>query len=309
VVSLLVGDHDVEAAALVERLEKLAADGSRLDPAAIAQVHRARAYLAYYADDLSGAAHEFEATIGAFERASDVRNACLQQTNLGYLYCELGQYESAERIQRSALSAGERMGVEEVVGGAVHNLGLALLHLGRLAEARRIATRAAQIYQRQRDPRLECTSRYYVARVALKEGDVASAEREARLAANLLSTAHTARSPALAALALALLAQGRTEEAESAAREAVQIVASSQRFIEGEPFSRLALAEVLHAAGNQNAAQAVIVKATHRLFERAKKVSDQRLRASFLERVPEHARTLELMKEWGAAPGDLGLRP
>jgi hypothetical protein len=45
----------------------------------------------------------------------------------------------------------------------------------------------------------------------------------------------------------------------------------------------------------------VIAAAQKQLLERAACISDPELRDSFLHRVPDHARTLELSARWGAA--------
>lgn len=57
------------------------------------------------------------------------------------------------------------------------------------------------------------------------------------------------------------------------------------------------LAETLFGVGDHDAATVAARAAAERLLERASKISDPSWRASFLERIPEHARTLELARQ------------
>jgi hypothetical protein len=66
-------------------------------------------------------------------------------------------------------------------------------------------------------------------------------------------------------------------------------------------FVRLTHAEALHATGAHDAAARAIAGARARLLAIADKITDPAYKASFLERVPENARTLTLADAW---PGD-----
>jgi hypothetical protein len=63
-------------------------------------------------------------------------------------------------------------------------------------------------------------------------------------------------------------------------------------------FVRLAHAEALHATGAHDAAARAIADARARLRAIADKITDPDYQASFLERVPENARTLALADAW-----------
>src|SRR6185369_11447372 len=106
------------------------------------------------------------------------------------------------------------------------------------------------------------------------------------------------RACALATLAEAWIAEGRAREALDAAREAMDILGSLRGIEEGETLIRLVYAEALFASGDRDAAQAAIMDASGRLFARAEKVTDPALRASFLDRVPENARTIRRARAW-----------
>jgi hypothetical protein len=63
-------------------------------------------------------------------------------------------------------------------------------------------------------------------------------------------------------------------------------------------FVRLAHAEALHATSAHDAARRAIADARARLLVIADKIADPGYKASFLERVPENARTLALAHAW-----------
>src|SRR5206468_2147927 len=99
------------------------------------------------------------------------------------------------------------------------------------------------------------------------------------------------------ALAQVLLAQQRGGEALGAAREAIDLLDSLGTIEEGEARLRLVYAEALQAERDPRAGSAIL-DARDRLLEQAQKIGDASLRASFLERVGENARTLQLARGW-----------
>ena len=93
------------------------------------------------------------------------------------------------------------------------------------------------------------------------------------------------------------LAVGRADEAAPIAAEATELVDQSAPDA-GEALARLMFAETRYATGDAGGARAAIVRARDRLRGRAARISDRELRESFLRRVPENARTLELAAAW-----------
>jgi hypothetical protein len=63
-------------------------------------------------------------------------------------------------------------------------------------------------------------------------------------------------------------------------------------------FIRLARAEALHATGALDAARHAIAEARTRLYTIADQIADPEHQRSFLEAVPENARTLALALAW-----------
>jgi hypothetical protein len=77
-------------------------------------------------------------------------------------------------------------------------------------------------------------------------------------------------------------------------------VALGQWAEEGDALVRLTYAEALEAAGQHEPARKAIAEARDAIAWRASKIDDPALRTSFLEKVPENARTLELAAAWNA---------
>ncbi|HEU4731834.1 MAG TPA: hypothetical protein VFT22_28260, partial [Kofleriaceae bacterium] len=104
---------------------------------------------------------------------------------------------------------------------------------------------------------------------------------------------------ALATLSALRLAQRRAEDALAAAEDAVARCASMGGcgLFRGA-FVRLTHAEALHATGAHDAARHAISGARARLLTIASRIADPAYRRSFLEDIPENARTLALARAW-----------
>jgi hypothetical protein len=128
-------------------------------------------------------------------------------------------------------------------------------------------------------------------------GDLEGAEREIPAA---LGMAVPLEHPGvLGTLSALRLAQGRAGEALAAAEEAVArctTMGGCGMFRGG--FVRLAHAEALHATGAHDAARHAIADARTRLFAVADRIFDPVYKTSFLENVPENARTVALARAW-----------
>jgi hypothetical protein len=128
-------------------------------------------------------------------------------------------------------------------------------------------------------------------------GDLEAAERELPIA---LEMATPLEHPGvLGTLSALRLAQGRPEEALAAAEDAVArcTTMGGCGMFRGA-FVRLAHAEALHATGAHDAARHAIAGARARLFAIAGRIADPDYKTSFLENVPENARTLALARAW-----------
>jgi tetratricopeptide (TPR) repeat protein len=232
-----------------------------------------------------------------FERAGDERYACMQRGHVGYACLEIGAFADAERYLREALDSGTRMGLSHVIATAKHNLGRALQRQGRLDEAEEIERAAVAAFEGQGDKRLEAASRFYLGEILVERGDIDTGEREIRRALELALP--PSRPSCLAGLAQVLLARGRLAEALAAAREAHEQLELLGGVEEGESAVRLMFATCLDAAGDEHGALQATWSARERLRSRAAKITDPTWRTSFLENLPENARTVALAARLG----------
>ncbi|WNG41888.1 protein kinase [Archangium violaceum] len=143
-----------------------------------------------------------------------------------------------------------------------------------------------------------------LAKVMTEWGAPREAELHARQACELLATSQTELIHARAYLSATLLAQGRVEEARQEAARGVQELEQMGNSGVYAVAMRLALVEACFAQGDVNAGEAALREALHCARTRASDIPDPSLRERFLRQVPENARTLELARQrWGELPG------
>ncbi|WP_437316637.1 serine/threonine-protein kinase [Sorangium sp. So ce385] len=290
-----------DAGSLMARVERVAERFAGDAPIAGAIAWSRAAAALFVEGDLNRHRARLEEAIACFDRCGDLRGACGQRANAGFACNELGAYGEAAALLRASLADAERMGLRNIAASARQNLGVALWRLGELEEARAVQAEAVGSFAAMREPRMEGASRAYLAGVLLAAGDLAGAEEEARRAVGMLEVARPLLPHALATLADVLLAAGRRGEALAEARRAAEIMKEIGQLEEGEALVRAVFAEALWAAGDREGARAALAEAEARLGERAGKIADPAWRASFVERVPEHARTAALRGAWDGA--------
>jgi eukaryotic-like serine/threonine-protein kinase len=294
---LISGNEPARVEALLSQAEKVARTVDD-DPAVTGQVQVALSKRSIIAGDVSGYLELMEAARSNFERAGNLREACVQALNVGYAYMQLGAYDKAERVLREALLEAERLSLSSARSTGRHNLGLALARQGKLEEGRTVEEEAVGLARTHANRRLEFASRIYLALILTLAGEVERAAEEARAVTDEPTVMLSIRAYALATLAEARRAEGCTDAALSAAQEAMGLLVSLGGVEEGESFIRLIYAEVLQATGHQELARSAITAARDRLLANAAKIGDLEYRRSFLANIPENARTLKLARDW-----------
>jgi tetratricopeptide (TPR) repeat protein len=301
----IAGKHEI-AVPIHIRLELGATELSPEVPEVTVRINKARAYRVYFIDgDLEGFLELMASVVESYEQIGDLRNACSAGSDLGFANLEIGAYESAAAILRKVIEQAERMGLSVTVASGKQNLGMVLARLGQTDEARLLEEQAILWFNAQRDPRMEGGARIYLAVIHLEAGSLDRAEEEARAALDVLETVPSMRIHALATLAAIELAQGRIDEARASVSDMMASLEAQMASFDSlgdsadaESFIRLAHAEVLHAAGDIQAAKAAIRAARDRLFARAEQFRSDERREVFLRAAPENARTLELARAW-----------
>jgi hypothetical protein len=184
-----------------------------------------------------------------------------------------------------------------------------LAELGRFADARQSGLRAASLALRQGDRRIRGMAHSYLSLSAAYGGDFADAECNGRVAVETLQGIDPTMPTALAALAQALLGQGRSAEALDCATDAYTLLLRLGRVEDGEALVRLLHAECLAAVGRHTEARAAVGRAAERLHERAVRIANPTWREAFLHRPVAHQRTWALLARLGGAPAEEELHP
>jgi tetratricopeptide (TPR) repeat protein len=291
-----------------ERADELLAavatrDPTTIGPGLLGRVLTARALRLRFAGDAGAALELGHEGVEAFERAGDVRNVCFLRGRIGYALLEVGDFDGAERELADVIAVGDRMGLGNVASTARHNLGLVLARKGRVDEGRKVESAAADAFRQSGNRRMEGASLEYLALIELAASNAHAAETAARGALSVASVEPALplnQAESLAILARALLAQGRNEEALRAAQSGLEGLERLGGIDDGEAIIRLTFAEALWAAGDEEAARTAIAAARTRLEERAVRITDARVRASFLEAVPENQATLRRAADYSS---------
>jgi hypothetical protein len=290
-----------EADALFEWLERRAAQVTEREPAVAAKVNRAWASRILSSGDIARYRALKERALHESERAGDLRSACDHRAGVAYGYMLLGAYAESEQQFRACLDEAKQLGLGTVTAMMKNNLGLVLARREKLHEARVVEGEALASYLAQGDLRMGSACRSYLSTIALLAGDLDAAEREARESVAMCEKIPPCLAEALAALANVVLAHGgRDAEALEIATRSKAILTELGMVDEGDAAIRLVHAEALHACGRPDEARAAIAVACDELRARAEKIGDERWRRSFLEQVPENARSFAREREWRA---------
>lgn len=297
-IQLLHTGHLDAADGLLKIAETVRSQVAADEPAMFACIYQARAIRSMFEGDVGAFTSLTKSAAKCFERAGDLRSAGTQRANVAYGYIELGAYAEAARSLREVLTTAERMGLKDLAAGARHNLGIALARQGELKEARTVEAAALKVALSQSNRRLECGCRTYLSTIHLLGADPIGAELEAKAALEILAVAPPMRAHAFGALSKALMAQGRAEEALEATKKALELMQAQTGVEEGESLVHAAHIECLIANGITSSIREALAIARDRLHARASRIADETWRDSFLHRVPDNARILELAHAW-----------
>jgi tetratricopeptide (TPR) repeat protein len=271
------------------------------DPLAVAHVYRTRAYRAHVGGDAASALSLYNVAIANFEQAGDTRAACRHLVSAAAACIELGAYADAERALGDALASAERMGLSAVTASAWHHLGMLLARLGDTKTAVAREDAAIEAFVAQGDRRMEAAARLYRALFLAMDDQLDRAARETSAAIEVAGLTPPLRAYALAVLGRIHLLDSAPDRAEAPAREAMSVLDALGGVEEGESYVRLTFAEALDATGDHEAARDAIATARVRILERAAMIRDPLWKDSFLEKVRENSRTLELARQWRVA--------
>ncbi|HWN69652.1 MAG TPA: protein kinase [Haliangium sp.] len=269
-----------------------------------AAVTHLQSILAYLDDQLDRACDLMLEAADLWQELGNQHNWLMDLGNAGSAQMELGEYEDAVETLEAVGALLERMGFDQLTGMNKANRALALAHCGRIDEAKRLCS---ETFATSGAPRHELVALIYLARILDLDADQTQALAHAKRALDLAQSFPVFRAQAHGIQARALLHLGLREEGLDASRQGMTILDELGGIESGEGILRLAHAEALHASGHHAEASAAIEEASARLLARAEKIADAAKRRSFLERVPEHARTLQLERQWLARTPSVGI--
>jgi tetratricopeptide (TPR) repeat protein len=249
----------------------------------------ARAHFATFAeDDPFRALGHARVALASFQDADDQRGIPVAQLAAGLCLWLLGALEEAERTLRGAV-------VDWDLGDFAllrdYYLARVLADRGLLDPAAEMAHALLARAERVKNPRFEGRGHGLLARIARCAGDLDAAERAVLLALERTPDRVLYRVIVLLERASLRLAQGQGDEALRCAAEA-RALCDARRHARVR--ARLVHAEALFATGHRARARVALAEARALLHDEADRIGAPALQRSFIERVPEHARVLQL---------------
>jgi len=279
----------------------------RLEPMLVARAEFMRGCLARDRGNYAQAIAHYERAARHYENTGLRLDASVAHANMGICLGEVGQLERAEACFRRVLDFGQRMDLKHLLGGGLAALANMLAYRSKLEESRAFGRQALAVTCAHNDRRFQGVAEIALSVTEYLAANHEQAEHYARAAMATWQAVPAFQPFAVALLARALLAQGRIAEALPLAREAYAALEKMGAVDDGEATIRLALAECLAAAKDEAAPEAVAATARW-LLARADKLGNPGFRESFLTRIPEHRRILELTRDFGI-PGLPGPAP
>ncbi len=232
IVQLFLNGDVAIARSLSQEVERTVFRLPTLEAGVKAWIDVGKAAVAANSDEIDQYLQLLESAVAGFVEARDARNACLQRTNIGNAYLQLGCYEEAERYLRDALVVGEPMQLH-FIGPVQANLGFTIARRGRLDEALEVESAALALCVKLGHRRSDAASRIYLAEIDRLRDELADAGEQARRGVEAATTP-SLRAYALATLAHVQLARGHSDEALALARQAMTMLQSLEGVEEGE---------------------------------------------------------------------------
>jgi ATP/maltotriose-dependent transcriptional regulator MalT len=280
--------------ALAERILTEAERAPSSDPLLRGAVHKLSGTLAALAGNMVLGVRRAQTALEAMREAGDDRAAVEQMVNSAAPLIDLGALEEAYARLTEARVLAERMNLSYLLVVADGNLAFLGGYLGRWAEAREAGRRAAAVARQQGDPRSIGFTEVTLSEIAYREGDPGTAQVHAEAAVRAFERVRPLQPVGHAMVARALLGQGRLDDALDRARLASELMEQGGPAEYGEILVRVTLGECLLGRGLIPEAQAVIAAAHRFLLTRAALIDDPGLRVTFLSRIPDNRRVMEL---------------
>lgn len=278
---------------------EIESDPAVSDPRARLQARMVRSSPFFGTRDVTRAVHVVAEGRAEAEKLGDLRMAAASSANVGFFMAELGAFAQAESALRDAVVRAERLGSENTVALALHNLAWVLTVLGRADEGVIAGERAVAWYAKHKIARLEGATRLHLVDAHLARRQIALAEEQALLAMDLLRPFLRLFCDAHALLASTRFAQGRLAEAIALTRQGCARDVHAPGTHAGVGVRNYAvLVEMLEANGDRDEARETVVRGVAILLDRVTSFADVNYRRSFLG-VAAHVYLRARAREWG----------
>jgi tetratricopeptide (TPR) repeat protein len=286
----------------VDRLHAIVAPVAQHDPFARGWMNMAHTFREEWVheDPWTGLCHS-EAAHLSFREAGQQGAAWGAQVFIGMNALSLGDFVRAEREFLATMEAGEELA--QAAPLRTFHMVEVLAARGAIDEAEREANHLIEAGRARHIIPDEGRGRLALASILFRNAKLSAAEQEVLPALDLLGVAPLDHAAAVATLAAIRLAQGRAREALAASQQAMSEYERLGTFGHKGAYARVVHAEALFANGDREGARTAITIARDRLLINAERIGHPAMRRSFLEKVPENARTFYLAQEWPGRKG------
>jgi len=246
---------------------------------------------------LWSAMRAYEDAIRNLSQSGRWGDRCLLAAFYGMALTDLGDHASAMSVLREHLVQTERR--RDAMPLTYVRVYLARL-LARVAPLDRLAEpeHLARVVLAAGNPIMLGLAHGVLAELAVRRGDLATAEVEARMACERVRPFPTYSWDVTALRVQILLSLGRAREALEAGEEALERLSRLGVSGFGDLALRLAVAEALGATGRTEEGHALLRETLPELRRRVDDIPDTEARARYLTEVPTHARLLSVAREW-----------
>jgi len=278
-------------------MEQLGGPYADQDPAVRGWLDFSSAVRRYFQWDRWAAFGLFQRAAASFEEAGE-RQHVLAMTHIQICQCyrHFGAYVESRRVAEALLARHDPETLGAKAGRAF--LAFSRSFLGEVDEGIQGLQKEIDLATADDNNHTVGNLRSQLATIYLHRGDIEAAEREAMAAIDLLARSQMDLIATLATLADARLKQRCAASALSAVERARAVLRAFPPDYAVSPHLELVHAEALDAMGDHARAQEMIAVARADLLARAEQISDPGVRRSFLEDVPENARTVARAEAW-----------
>ena len=246
----------------------------------------------------------YEDATRSLAQAGRWADRCISAALYGKALMDLGDRARAESVLRENLALAERR-------RDAFSLAFARVHLARLLARVALLDRLAEPDHLARaviatdSPMIVGLANGVLAQLAVRRGDLATAEVEAHMACERVRPFPTYSWDITTLHVQILLTLGRAQEALDAGQEALKRLCRLGVAGYSEIDLRLAVAEALSATGRAEEGRALLRETLPRLRRRVDDIPSAEARTRYLTEVPTHAQLLSVAREW---LGDEALR-